>query len=129
MTTSGDVLARSTRKRPTLALLLVLGTIAACSSSDGGPGSCPEGTVPRESTGGGASAETRDDAIRIWLEGEGLEASGDAISAGVVAAEPATDPGVERVAFETSDGVDVVVLLEPLNPGWGISSASWCGPA
>jgi hypothetical protein len=101
----------------------------SCSDSDGGSVSCPDGTTLQESDGGGHSAETRDDAIRHWLDSEGLEASDEAISAGVVAAEPADDPGVERVAFETSDGIEVVVLLEPLDPGWGVSAASWCEPA
>jgi hypothetical protein len=124
---------RSTARFATtsMAVALALGAIA-CSGSggdaDGEP--CPAGTTERTSTNelSGPGAETREEAIRAELEQIGLDASDDAVAAGVVAAGPGGGVGTELVKVETENGVEVTMTLAPLDPGWAVEGSSWCVP-
>ena len=77
----------------------------------------------------GDGSQTREDAIRAELRNVGLEASDDAITAGVIAAEPGGDAGSEEIRIETEDGTVATMTLQPLEPGWGVERSSWCEPA
>ena len=114
-----------------MAVALALGAIA-CSRSGGDADSesCPAETIERTSTNGssGPGAETREEAIRAELEAIGLDASDDAIAAGVVAADPGGDGGTELVKIETDGGAEVSMTLAPLDPGWAVEGSSWCAP-
>lgn len=110
---------------------LALGAIA-CSGSerDDDGGSCPGGTIERTSTNELSSpgAETREEAIRAELKAIGLDASNDAIAAGVVAAGPGGNVGTELVKVEAEGGIEVTLTLAPLDPGWAVEGSSWCAP-
>lgn len=115
----------------TLSVVLALGAIA-CSGSGGDAdgGSCPAGTTERTSTNevSGPGPETREEAIRAELKAVGLDASDDAIAAGVVAAGPGGNVGTELVKIETEDGTEVTMTLKPLDPGWAVEGSAWCAP-
>jgi hypothetical protein len=112
-----------------MALAIALAA-ASCSESSDASHSCPEGMTHQLSTGTSFVAETRDEAVAHWLPGEGLEASDDAIAAGVVAAQPGSEAGTEVVQVETTDGsAEVRIVLEPQDPGWRVAGATWCLPA
>jgi hypothetical protein len=108
---------------------MTLVMLSCSGSEEDGSGSCPDGSTSQRSGESGPSAETRDEAVRAWLEREGLEATDDAISAGVIAAEPGAEAGKEVVAIEQSSGAETTLILEPLDPGWAVASATWCEPA
>jgi hypothetical protein len=114
-----------------MAVALALGAIA-CSGfgGDADGESCPAGATERTSTNGssGPGAETREDAIRAELEEIGLDATDDAIAAGVVAAGPGGSVGTELVKVETENGIEVTMTLAPLDPGWAVEGSSWCVP-
>jgi hypothetical protein len=123
---------RSTaRFATTIAVALALGAIA-CSGSGGDAvsGSCPPGTTERTSTNelSGPGAETREEAIRAELEAIGMDASDDAVAAGVVAAGPGGDAGTELVKIKTDGGAEVSMTLAPLDPGWAVGGSTWCAP-
>ena len=111
--------------------MLALGAIV-CSGSGGDAdgGSCPAGTTERTSTNevSGQGATTREEAIRAELKAIGLDASNDAIAAGVVAAGPGGNVGTELVRVDADDGTSVTMTLAPLDPGWGVEDSSWCVP-
>jgi hypothetical protein len=114
-----------------MAVALALGAIACSGSGGDADGeSCPAGTTERTSTNGssGPGAETREEAIRAELEAIGLDASDDAVAAGVVAADPGGDGGTELVRIETDGGAEVSMTLAPLDPGWTVEGSSWCAP-
>lgn len=114
-----------------LSVPLALALVAlSCSSTDAdrtGP-SCPEGTTGRTSASEveGEGSETREDAIRAELAEIGIEASDDAVTAGVIAAGPGEDAGTEVVAVETDDGSTATFTLAPLDPGWAVERSEWC---
>jgi hypothetical protein len=114
-----------------MAVALALGAIACSGSGGDADGeSCPAWTTERTSTNGssGPGAETREEAIRAELEEIGLDATDDAIAAGVVAADPGGDAGTEVVKIETDGGAEVSMTLAPLDPGWAVEGSSWCAP-
>lgn len=57
-----------------------------------------------------------------------MDASDDAVAAGVVAAGPGADAGTELVTIETDGGAEVSMTLAPLDPGWAVEGSSWCVP-
>ena len=112
-------------------MVLALGAITCSGSGDDvDTGSCPEGTIQWTSTNdlSGPGAETREEAIRAELREIGLEATDDAVAAGVVAAGPGGNVGTELVKIETDDGTEVTMTLAPLDPGWAVEGSSWCAP-
>jgi hypothetical protein len=114
------------------AALLVSGAVACSGSEDGGgEASCPAGTTERSVINelAGDGSETREEAIRAELQRIGLGASDEAIAAGVVAAGPGGDAGTEEVRIETEGGTAATMILQPLEPGWGVERSSWCEPA
>lgn len=114
-----------------MAVALALGAMACSGSGGDADGeSCPAGTTERTSTNGssGPGVETREEAIRAELEAIGLDASDDAVAAGVVAADPGGDAGTELVKVETDGGAEVSMTLAPLDPGWAVEGSSWCAP-
>jgi hypothetical protein len=115
----------------TIAVALALGAIACSGSGGDADGeSCPAGTTERTSTNelSGPGAETRAEAIRAELDAMGLDASDDAVAAGVVAAGPGSDAGTELVKIETDGGAEVSMTLAPVDPGWAVEGSSWCAP-
>lgn len=76
----------------------------------------------------GPGAETREEAIRAELREIGLDASDDAVAAGVVAAGPGTNVGTELVKIETEDSIEIRMTLAPLDPGWAVEGSTWCAP-
>ena len=115
----------------TLSVVLALAAIACSGSgSDADGESCPAGMTERTSTNelGGPGADTREEAIRAELKEIGLDATDDAIAAGVVAAGPGGSVGTELVKVETENGIEVTMTLAPLDPGWAVEGSSWCVP-
>jgi hypothetical protein len=111
-----------------LAVTAVVLVAMSCSGSASAPDPCPEG-VPRQRSNGGISAETREEAVQGWFESEGLPSTSEAVSAGVIAAEPGPEPGTEVVVVASPGGTpEVTITLEALDPGWGVASATWCEP-
>ena len=115
----------------TLSVVLALAAIACSGSgSDADGESCPAGMTERTSTNelSGPGAGTRAEAIRAELKEIGLDATDDAIAAGVVAAGPGGSVGTELVKVETENGIEVTMTLVPLDPGWAVEGSSWCVP-
>ena len=123
--------AHSARVRNTAAAILAVMVMAtgACSDQVDGSG-CPEGTTEREAINdlAGPGAPTREDAVRAELQNLGMDATDDAVTAGVVAAGPGGNAGTELVTVETENGTEVTMTLAPLDPGWAAESSSWCAP-
>lgn len=115
-------------RRGVFAAILV-GAVACSGSEGAGDASpCPEGTTRREATDGygdGATADTREDAIRAELQNIGRQTTDEEITAGVVASVSASD-GSEQVEVRTSDDVVVSMTLAPQNPGWSVERSTWC---
>jgi hypothetical protein len=118
-----------------LLLAIAFAFATACGGGSDGSGSdaspCPAGTTRRTSAGqtGGADATTREDAVRAQLDVLALEASDEAISAGVIASAPGAAAGTERLVVEAAGGVEVTMILAPQDPGWAVERAEWCaGP-
>lgn len=76
----------------------------------------------------GGPFETREQAIRARLRVIEMDASDDAISAALIASTPGDDAGTERIVVETSNGVDVTMVLDPKSPGWDVQGTEWCAP-
>ena len=113
-------------------LSVMLAAGVACSGSDGDAGgtACPDGSTRTESASdaGGPGAATREDAVRGELERLQMAASDDAIAEGVVASAPGESAGTEELVVENDQGVEVTMLLAPLDPGWAVERSSWCEP-
>jgi hypothetical protein len=111
------------------ALVAVLGI--GCSDEGSTTGSaCSAETTERTSTNdlAGGGHLTREDAIRAELQAIGLEASDEAITAGVVGAGPGEIAGTEVVTIEMENGASATMTLAPLDPGWGVERSTWCAP-
>ena len=110
----------------------VLAGGVACTGSDGDADdpACPDGFTRTESTSdaGGSGAGTREDAVRTELERLQMTGSDEAIAAGVVASAPGESTGTEELVVENEQGVEVTMLLTPLDPGWAVERSSWCEP-
>jgi hypothetical protein len=123
-------MSTSASARAVFAIVLAIHA-GACSGSDDGGTTCPAGTTARTSTNelNGPGFEEREDAIRAELENLDLSANGEAITTGVVQAEPGERAGTEVATIETDDGSVATMTLAPLDPGWAVEASTWCAPA
>jgi hypothetical protein len=124
---------RRTRRVFSVCALAVLVAFLGIGCSDEDPATgpaCPAGTTERTSSNelAGEGQPTREDAIRAELQNLGLEASDEAITAGVVAAGPGENAGTEVVTIEMRDGTSATMTLAPLDPNWAVESSTWCAP-
>ncbi len=110
----------------------VLAAVVACSGSDGDANgsACADGFTRTESMSdaSGPGAATREEAVRAELDRLEMTASDEAIAAGVVASAPGESAGSEELVVENDQGVEVTMLLEPLDPGWAVQRSTWCEP-
>lgn len=67
--------------------------------------------------------------MRTELERLQMTASDEAIAAGVVASAPGESTGTEELVVKNEQGVEMTMLLAPLDPGWAVERSSWCEPA
>ncbi len=116
----------------TIGALVVAGTIAVgCGGNQQGAGSrCPDGTVGRTTTNTVArpGAGSREAAVQAELQRLGLEATDDAIAAGVIASSAGSSPGTEEIEVQTLEGDPITMTLAPLDPGWAVEASRWCAP-
>ena len=66
--------------------------------------------------------------MRAELERLEMGASDEAIAAGVVASAPGESPGTEELVVENDQGVEITMVLTPLDPGWAVQRSTWCDP-
>ncbi|HWL90255.1 MAG TPA: hypothetical protein VNP90_02715 [Actinomycetota bacterium] len=118
-----------------LVVVVLAGVLAAgvaCSGSDGDAdgSACPDGLTRTESSSdaAGPGTSTREEAVRAELERLEMAASDEAIAAGVVASAPGESAGTEELVVENDQGVEVTMLLAPLDPGWAVERSTWCEP-
>jgi hypothetical protein len=112
-----------------LALVTTVAVVGACGGDEGSDaGDCPDGLTRWTSSNEvqGPGTETREAAIERELAEHGLEATDEAVVAGVVAAGPGGNAGTELVEIELTDGTVATMTLTPLEPGWAVSDAAWC---
>jgi hypothetical protein len=104
--------------------------VACGGAEESAPPACPEGSTPREVVNeiAGPGTTSREDAVRAALQNLGMEATDDAIAAGVIASSPGGSPGTEEVEIQTSEGSPFTMTLAPLDPGWTVERSSWCAP-
>ncbi len=66
--------------------------------------------------------------MRAELERLEMTATDEAIAAGVVASAPGESAGTEELVVENDQGVEITMVLAPLDPGWAVEASSWCEP-